>query len=334
MKYNPLGIGEKKLSLDIKDKKILSLLSLDSRESKNVLAKKVGLSRDAVKYRINNYEKIGLIQGYKTLVNLKKFEYSAYHIFIKLNNPLKEKELLLINRIKKLPYVRAILKMIGRFDLEIAFIARDIAELDKNITEILNLSRDFLQDYELLILSKNIVSKVFPDSFIKVEPPLVKQEFAPTLPDKKDIEILNLISENANLPLFQIADKLKISADSVSYRIKNMRNSGTILKFIPAINYNVIDYNLQILLLNIKNLNKETEEKFENFIKNNKSALWVVKTIGKFNYLIYILVREIEETQDTIANLKSNFPEQIASCETFVAIEEYKYLYFPSDLFK
>jgi len=333
MKYNPLGIGDKKLLLDLKDRKILSILSQDSRESKNIIAKKVGLSRDAVKYRIKNYERIGLIQGYKTLITLNKFGYNAYHIFIKLNNPSKEKELLLINRIKKLAYVRAILKMIGRFDLEIAFVAKNTLDLDKNLNDILNLCSNYIEDYELLTISKSIISKVFPDSFLKVDENYREIKDTEKEPDKKDTDILKLISEKADLPLYEIGDKLKTSADSVAYRIKNMQDSGTIVKFIPAINYATIDYNLQILLVNIKELNKQSEKKFEDFIKNTANSLWVVKTIGKFNYLIYILVRKIEETQEVITSLKSSFPEQIGSCEAFVAIEEYKYLHFPTNLF-
>ena len=92
MRYLQKIKGMEKLKLDLKDKKILSLLSINSRIPLTQLSKKVALSRDAVNYRIKNYEKKGVIQGYRTMVDLGKFDYKANHLFIKLNNPPQEIE--------------------------------------------------------------------------------------------------------------------------------------------------------------------------------------------------------------------------------------------------
>ena len=62
-----------KIKLDLKDKKILRILSDNSRTPLTQIAKQVGLSRDSVEYRIKNYEKSGLIEGYRTLVNIHYF---------------------------------------------------------------------------------------------------------------------------------------------------------------------------------------------------------------------------------------------------------------------
>jgi len=61
MRYLQKNPKTVKAKLDVKDKKILSILSANSRIPLTQLAKKVGLSRDAVNYRIKNYEKNGII---------------------------------------------------------------------------------------------------------------------------------------------------------------------------------------------------------------------------------------------------------------------------------
>ena len=43
------------IKLDLKDKKILEQLDLNSRQSNSQIAKKVGLSKDAIGYRIKNF---------------------------------------------------------------------------------------------------------------------------------------------------------------------------------------------------------------------------------------------------------------------------------------
>ena len=90
------------IKIDLKDKKILSELELNSRISLTKLAKKVGLSRDGVKYRINNYERSGLINGYRTQVDITKLGYKANHLFIRLSNPAIEIEKEIIKELKNL----------------------------------------------------------------------------------------------------------------------------------------------------------------------------------------------------------------------------------------
>ena len=85
MRYLQQNDKIEKSKIDVKDTKILSLLAQDARMSYTQISKQVSLSRDAVRYRISNYEKKGLIQGYRTLIDLSLLGYKSYHLFIQLN---------------------------------------------------------------------------------------------------------------------------------------------------------------------------------------------------------------------------------------------------------
>jgi len=332
MRYLQQTKETKKIGLDVKDKKILAILSQNARIPLTKLSKLVSLSRDAVNYRIKNYEKRGLIQGYRTMVNISKFGYSIYHLFLKLNNPSPEVEQRIVNKLIKYPSIRALIKFSGNFDFEIALVAKNLEELDKIITKIITDCSGFLQDYEILTITKTYAAETFPPNFsdFKIERKVEKKEIKI---DRKDIEILKIMGENAQLPLYETANKLKISADAVSYRIKNMINSGIIIKFIPVINYTSLDYNLYTILLNVSALDEKKEKILKDFLTSDKNTLWAVKTIGRFNVLIYLLVKNIDELQDTLLKLRALFPKQINHYETLIAYEEYKYVYFPRDLF-
>ena len=52
--------------LDLKDKKILFALDFDARMSLTQLGKKVGVSKQVAKYRIENLAKRGIIKGFYT----------------------------------------------------------------------------------------------------------------------------------------------------------------------------------------------------------------------------------------------------------------------------
>ncbi len=330
LQQNPKTV---KAKLDMKDKKILSILSVNARIPLTQLSKKVALSRDAVNYRIKNYEKKGVIQGYRTMVDMSKFGYKANHLFIKLNNPTEEIEKAILNKLVKYPFVRAVIKFSGDYDLEIAFVTKDIEDLDRVLTRIVTDCSGSLQDYELLTIPKTFVTETFPPSFLEYKTKRDEKKKPDKKIDKKDIEILKIMSEDAIIPVYEVAGKVKLSADAVAYRIKNLTNSGVIIKFVPVINYTSLDYNLYTILLNITGLDEEKEKILKNFLSNDKNTLWAVKTIGRFNVLIYLLVQNIEELQETILKLRSLFPKQINHYETLIAYEEYKYLYFPKELF-
>jgi len=60
------------IKLDIKDKKILYELDVNCKQTNAQIAKKVGLSRDSVGYRIKKLERESFILGYRTLINFRK----------------------------------------------------------------------------------------------------------------------------------------------------------------------------------------------------------------------------------------------------------------------
>lgn len=325
---------EKAIKLDLKDVKILSLLSLNSRTPLSEISRKVGLSREAIDYRIKNYEKNGIIQGYRTIVDISKFGYFNYHLFISLNNPNEKVEKKIFEKLKKYHFVRAVIIFGGRFDLEIAFVSKNLNDLDKIINEILLSCRGYVREYEILTILKTYVAKTFPESFNyykineEVEKRIVEKKI-----DKKDIEILKIIGESARESLANISRKVDLSIDSVSYRIKNLKKSDHVKSFVPAIDYKKLGYNFYALLWNVSSLDLNKEKELKNFLEKDESVLWAVKTIGRFNLLMYVLVKSTKELQETTNKLRNLFPNQINPHEILIAYEEFKYLYFPKGLF-
>ena len=57
--------------IDEKDKLILELLMKDGRMSYSVIGEKIGLSRTAVKNRITELENVGIIKGYRAVIDLQ-----------------------------------------------------------------------------------------------------------------------------------------------------------------------------------------------------------------------------------------------------------------------
>ena len=84
------------MKLDLKDKKILYELDLNSRATLNEIAKKVGLSKQVVDYRLKNLIKESAIKQFYTVINFSKLGYTQYKLYLKFQNvnPETEKEII------------------------------------------------------------------------------------------------------------------------------------------------------------------------------------------------------------------------------------------------
>ncbi len=342
MKYVQRQTSDSAVALDMKDRKILCELSKNSRTPSTQVAKRTQLSRDSVGYRIINFEKRGVIQGYRTVVDITKLGYDVYHLFLQLHNPAKEVESEIIDKLVKLPFVRAVLKFQGRYDLEVALIAKSVKEFDTYMGLILSACSSNVQNYEICTISKGFVGRVLPRSFFSdahvdtYNVSMIKQDdYTYNVSknkdkyDEMDLEIISLIANNAEIKNYQIAEKIGLSADAVVYRLKNLLKKGLILRFVPVINFASIGYSIYTILLNIENLQGKKEMKLREFLSTDENVLWAVKSIGRFNLVAYLCVKKTEELHSTLYSLRQLFPGEITNYETMIANEEFKFTYFP-----
>ena len=325
MRYEPVTPVIEPISIDLKDKKILSCLDSNARMSYSQIAKKVGLSKESVRYRILQLEKLGVIQDYKVIVDIRKIHYRAYHLFITFNNPEIEVEKECLRRLMEFSFVRAILKFNGDYDFEIALVAKGIDELDENLKRIFSGINKFIKKQELLIIVKSYVSRSLPLSFIE---PLKFNYLKGNVQfniDDVDLKVVKFIKDQACLPINDIAKKLKISSDIVSYRLNKLESSGFIIKYVPGINYFALGFQVYAILLNVDALYENTEVKLYNFLKEDKNIIWGVKTIGRYNVLIYVCTKNSEELNETINSLRTIFSESLKDYKTLIAYKEFKY---------
>ena len=77
--------------LDLKDCKLLYELDCNSRQTIQQLAKKIGLSKDAVKYRINRLYNSKIIKSFNAVIDTGKLGFTSYRLFLKFYQLSPEK---------------------------------------------------------------------------------------------------------------------------------------------------------------------------------------------------------------------------------------------------
>lgn len=106
-------IVERKEQLDEVEKQIVNLLTKNGRESSVQIGTVLNLTSAAVSYRIKKLERENIILGYRTLVDLMKFEKEFYYVFFNVSSPTKENERKAIEVLKTQPYIIWATKVAG-----------------------------------------------------------------------------------------------------------------------------------------------------------------------------------------------------------------------------
>lgn len=147
--------------IDKVDEKILQNIKVNSRMPYDVIAKKIGISRNSVKNRILRLEKNRVIGGYKPLVNFNHFDKQSYKIFIKYNNTKIDQEKHLLEYLKHKIGILATLKLLGRWNLDIEIHINDIKELQKFIIELRN-KYEIIEDYGIIQIIEDYGIDFYP----------------------------------------------------------------------------------------------------------------------------------------------------------------------------
>lgn len=149
-----LSYGEK-VKLDDKDKQILHMLSQDGRATIIEIAREIGMSRDAAKYRLDRLLKNHVIQGFVPVVNPPKIGLPLYvGVMISLWNISPERENKLIAFVRQASQIVYAAKAMGKCDLYLEYFARDPGQLDEMLAKLREQFSDIIKDIEVLTYIK------------------------------------------------------------------------------------------------------------------------------------------------------------------------------------
>jgi len=119
--------------LDKTDLKILSELSNDSSISIPKLSEKINVNTSVVYSRIKRLEKNKLIKKFTIDVNDKELGYTVKSL-TGINMDSKQRDVV-IEELFKIPGVREISEVTGRFDILVSMFAKNLPEMHRLISE-------------------------------------------------------------------------------------------------------------------------------------------------------------------------------------------------------
>ncbi len=158
----PMFRQEPPETISAQDIKILRMIKGNSRLSYEEMGRKINLTRNAVKYRIQQLEKKGIIKGYHMMVDFKHFKRLSYKILIAYDHAYIKQEKDLFLFLSQHVGILAHVKLLGRWNLDIELQPHDAKELQQFVIELRN-RFSLIKDYELIQIIEDYGLDFFPE---------------------------------------------------------------------------------------------------------------------------------------------------------------------------
>ncbi|MBW2997174.1 Lrp/AsnC family transcriptional regulator [Candidatus Woesearchaeota archaeon] len=316
--------------LDAKDKKILSELDMDARQPVSAIAKKVGLSKEVVNYRIKQLEKKKVITGYYTVLNVTKLGLMFCRLFTRFQNVDLAKEKEIVAFAGKHPQICWVVSTKGPWDMVFVVLVNKISDFKR-------ISDNFSFKY----------STYFQNRFVSIATKIrhmkhnylygTKDDREAVLGgddgdvdiDETDYKILSILARDARISTLEIARRLDITPNTVKYRIKKMLDSGVILCFRAGIGIKKIGYQRHKVILTLQNMTEAKMMKMIEFLRQNPNIVYITEAIGGGDMELEIDVKGSNELHENMTRIRSEFGELIKDYEICMTYSEEQINYLP-----
>jgi Lrp/AsnC family transcriptional regulator, leucine-responsive regulatory protein len=316
------------ITLDLKDRKILNEIEMNARISHTALAKKVGLSKQVTKYRIENLEKQNVIQGYFAIIDIARLGHTIHTIYLKFQGLSSTQEEQWQKQIDKHASVMASAKNAGAWDLTIVIQSRNNHELDNVYKEITAGKEDKIKQK---LITSQIESTYFTE---KVFHNKQGKEATTSGRDTRDIdetdeELIKELSKNGRASLVDLSERLQMSPNGVKDRMKKLETTGIVVGYKTKINYELLGFLHFRVFVHAKKMSTEFYNQVKEFLRSRGNVESISRFWGYADIDFRIHSKDIFELYSTISELKDKFIGNIVDVDSMIIVGWEGINYFP-----
>lgn len=121
--------------------------------------------------------------------------------------------------------------------------------------------------------------------------------------DKKDLEILRLLQENARVTTKEISAKVHLSTTPVHERIKRMEESGIIKQYVTLVDHAKVNKGLMVICyVSLKQHSKNAGVKFIKTIQELNEVVECFSISGEFDFMLKVISEDMNSYYDFHVN--------------------------------
>ncbi|MBP7708176.1 Lrp/AsnC family transcriptional regulator [Candidatus Pacearchaeota archaeon] len=323
-------VESQEFKIDLKDKKILYELDKDCRQACSEIGKKVGLSSEVVNYRIKRLEDEKIITQYQLAIDLSKLGIIQFKVLLSFQKMDSHKLSSLVMKLEKNKNVKWIISCKGNWDMAVAGEGKTIEEINSVKNEILSAFGNYILNKSVSICTGGEVynrdylvsEKANPNRTRILVSNLPKAEL-----DELDMKILLELSENAIIPIVNIAYKLKESERVVNYRIRQLIKRKIIIGFRIALDYEKVGIKFYKTFVYLENPQVERIKDLLNYLRNQKNIIHNLQVVGNWDLEPEFEVYSEKEFDSILQDMKDKFSDIIKKIDILTISREHKFVY-------
>ncbi|MEK6921917.1 MAG: winged helix-turn-helix transcriptional regulator [Nanoarchaeota archaeon] len=329
------------ITLDLKDKKIMSVLAKNSRTPLTTIGKIVGRSQENVLYRINRLKEQHIIVDFFTAIDSRKLGILSFVVFIKFSKISKETLETLITNFLKNDHISWLTTTAGQFDLMIFLQAMDVYEFEREWQKIQREHGQNFSETDIGIMTEYghrpsyypIADTREAMKTTKIALPYQKEmeqgqkEKKNAVFDATDLEILKILLSNSRIKLTELGQKIGMSSQNVDFRIKQLIKQGIITRFGYRPNYQKLQFQYYTVRLKIGAVEEEKRKRLKAFVLSLPNILYYFQMIGQWTFSFHLFFRDVRGLNDFLSTLRENFGEIIEAYDSTIHLDQYYYTY-------
>jgi Lrp/AsnC family leucine-responsive transcriptional regulator len=310
--------------IDEIDKKILFHLDINARIKDVKLAKLVGRSKEATRYRILRLEKNKIIKGYSAWIDPTKLGYLTYKMYLKLENiPKEKKEFLEFVKSEKSVFWLGVGS--GAWNVALTFFSRTPSEFYRLRQRIFSkfghliVKCDTGSVVNIWVKSKDFLSDSSPTVLDLFEDPQ-RHEI-----DSLDRDIMERLFHNSRIRLVELAKELKSNPETIKQRIRKLENRKIIVGYHAIVDFEKLGYEFFKAFVYFRNLSDNDEKRFISYMKQRPEVVYFLRTIAPWEMELETLVKNYGEYTKLLNDIEEKFSSVILGMDSTIMSEDCHY---------
>lgn len=324
-------MGQKIVTLDLKDKKLLYELDFNARLPYTVLGRHAGLSKQGAEYRVQRLLEKGVIKGFYSVIHMQRLGYVYCRMSVTLQHVTREKKQEMITYLREHQKVFWLFEMQGAFDLLFVVWAKSLREFKEFVDELFYRYGSHIKRVNETIATDviHLQHRYLLEKQQSEELHLAETDMRANI-DEIDQKILQMLCEDGRASLVEIAGRVKTSAKVVAYRIKRMEEQGLILAYRPILNHRLLGYTYYKVFLSLDTTEQQALRELQSYLKRHPAVIYVIEGLGFPKMLDFeMMVQSNQELFSFIEELRFRFPRLVGEYETVVFLDTLKVKYLP-----
>jgi DNA-binding Lrp family transcriptional regulator len=318
--------------IDLKDRRILYHLDLNSRQPFTQIGKKIGLNKKLVAAKVKRLQEIGIIRNFYTVIDVYKLGFIMMRFLYKYQYTTPEKEKEIIDYFVKHKNSTLVASTKGMFNLKVIKIINDINEFYDIWQETQKKYGHYFQDKS----SALFINEVYyaPSYFLGNDVDTNRRGKISLVGrgkridiDEMKLNILRLISSNARMRISDIGEKLNTDTNQIKEKLKQLRKVGVIQGFRTDIDILKLGY--QIFRVNIFLEDYNLRNKIIDYVKYNPNLAFIDTYSGEGDIELEFHLENMNQLYPIMQNIGEKFPNTIRNYKQLNVEKYYKFLYLP-----